>query len=53
MLDPISNIQYKPTKEMGPANMLTKPLQGIQFRIERNDVTQWLSKVNEDNTSIK
>ena len=34
-------IEHKPTHEMGPANILTKELNGFQFRNERYDVTKW------------
>ena len=37
----IVSIIYKPTAEMGAANILTKMVHGMQFRIERGDVTQW------------
>ena len=46
-------IMYKPTEQMGPANILTKVLQGIQFKIERKDVTQWIDNtVDEEQLTI-
>ena len=34
-------LQFKPTAMMGPANLLTKPLQGAQFTEERLQLTGW------------
>ena len=34
-------VEYLPTAQMGPANILTKTLQGCQYRTERFDVTRW------------
>ncbi len=34
-------IEHMPTERMGPANVLSKPLQGAQFRQERDELTNW------------
>ena len=34
-------LQFRPTAMMGPANLLTKPLQGAQFVEERLQLTGW------------
>jgi hypothetical protein len=34
-------IEYRSTEKMGCANVLTKPLQGSQFKAERYDLTNW------------
>ena len=34
-------LQFRPTAMMGPANLLTKPLQGAQFIEERLQLTGW------------
>ena len=46
--DKVVLIKYKPTLEMGAANILTKVLQGMQFRTERYDVTKWNDDTDEE-----